>query len=125
MTTTSLEFSKRLHKLLGEFETELSWCQKRKFEEPFATWFFSCSDLPCDWCKKKSGFTSHIPAPSFSELIRLLLKLGEKLELDVNRWGKTYGVLAGALTDRFRNAPTESEGMAAVESYLESLLPKE
>lgn len=100
MTTLSLEASKKVFEIVGEYETE-------EFTEEVREPWVVC-----------------IPRPNFAELIRVLPKIGEKKKWNAG-WGRSGTCLIDVLYNVsiiYMNAPRESEGMAAVETYLMKLL---
>lgn len=102
-STLSLSCSKKLYELLGEtYETE----------KHHSVWRGeTVLDIE----------TGSIPAPSFSETIRLLPKIGEKAGLD--GYGKeSIETVSEKCMLLFQEAPTEEEGMKQVSDYLEALL---
>lgn len=94
MTTLSLEASKKVFEIVGEYETE-------EFTEEVREPWVVC-----------------IPRPNFAELIRVLPKIAK-----VKGWADYECPLffqdIGAL---YMSGKTEQEGMAAVEKYLMELL---
>lgn len=98
MTTLSLEASKAIYDLVGEYETELT-------EE----WICSCADDGYGSC----GPT--IPLPNFAEVVRIMPRIGRAKKKILAPW-------IIDLADKYMFAPTEEKGMAAVEKYLLSLL---
>ena len=114
MTTLSLEASKKLYELIGEYETELHWAVAKPNEmscfEPL-----DISGWENEYLEKWQAF---IPAPNFAELIRVLPKVGEK-----KGWSPYDEPLdIKHLVSRYIFAPTEPEGMHQVEEYLMKLL---
>lgn len=96
MTTLSLETSRKIHDLIGDYET-------------------------CEWHEVADDRDPHrpherIPTPNFSELIRILPKIGEGKD-----WGNIYNS-AYLLVDKYMDAVDEKEGMKAVERRLLSFL---
>ena len=114
MTHLSLEASKKVYELVGEYETEKHWSRSTKGKVmPWRFGYFS-----------KTMGTEIIPAPTFAELIRVLPKIGEK-----KGWPVSGARLAGKMVNKlvrmtaiYVGALTEPEGMAAVEEYLMKLL---
>ena len=96
-TTLSLEASKKVFEIVGEYETE-------EFTEEVREPWVVC-----------------IPRPTFAELIRVLPKIREKRDgyNDEEDWLTLAYV---EVTQAYMRAPTEPEGMAAVETYLMKLL---
>ena len=74
--------------------------------------------------KSRHLFGSDIPAPNFAELIRILPKIGKKKGWGMSQWKHPNDVtqICNSASLRFMNAPTEPEGMAAVEGYLMKLI---
>ncbi len=113
MTTLSLEASKKVYEIVGEYETESFWTQYASNARK-GTWHVS---RPINWRKD----AHKIQAPNFAELIRVLSKIGEKRDgyNDEEDWVTLAYV---EVTRAYMGAPTEPEGMAAVETYLMKLL---
>jgi hypothetical protein len=120
MTPCSLEPSKAIHALIGEYETE---------------WIFDVArcDIPTCNCGKdhiervrRVDMIPHAvfyPSPTFAELIRVLPRIGEKKGW--KRHGtalKSTGICSYDLVDIYQDAPNESEAMKACEDYLMKLL---
>jgi hypothetical protein len=110
MTTLSLEASKKVYEIVGEYETE----KLRTNDTGYIH-----EELPS--CR--IGIDCY-PAPNFPEMIRVLPKIGEKM-----CWNSGFGRTGTCLIDVlynmsiiYMNAPTEPEGMQAVEEYLLNLL---
>ena len=135
MTTASLELSKKIYELIGEHETEKIWT-KPTTEEESPVEIFDRKDgyvLVGRWSNAIEAGFEWLPSPSFSELIRTLPKIGERA-----KWRKIDGVSVeemakllnmkwqdlevGKLAELYMSAPTEPEGMKAVENYLLPLL---
>jgi len=103
MTTLSLEASKKVYEIVGEYETlDMEKVDGDVFPDK-------------EW----------IPRPNFAELIRVLPKIGEK-----KGWPETHfckgEISACSVTEdiacTYMLASTEPEGMKAVEEYLLNLL---
>lgn len=121
MTCLSLEPSKLIHAVIGDFETENEWFKPHWNED---RWILQRRH------KEDDGGTGDYPAPTFAELIRVLPRIGEKKGwsdkittnkygeiLDSEVWQKVCKIVA-----KYMDAPTELEGMKAVEEYLMKLL---
>jgi len=111
----SISLSRRLKELVGEVETQFSHCISLpgNFQpmEPM-----DVDGFDDEWLE---NFSEVIPAPSFSELIRLLPAIGEKLGWSSHEiQDKHLSILAV----QYMVAPTPQEGMEKVEAYLEKLL---
>jgi len=150
MTTLSLEASKKVFEIVGEYEAEEYWIKGEVVhgEEGEVdirlgdTWNLYRYGKPDEWDMEltydelKSGSDLHtlylekyaqltyFPAPKFAELVRALPKIGEKM-----CWNSGFGRTGTCLIDVlynmsiiYMNAPTEPEGMQAVEEYLLNLL---
>lgn len=120
MTTLSLETSKKIYELVGEYETEKSWTKHFRINDALCT----AVHIPEGRFNLLKAGYEVTPAPTFSELIRILPKIGEKkgYKMDVFSSGLNTFKLASDLTDMYMDAPTEEEGMEAVEEYLKKLL---
>lgn len=113
MTVLSLETSKKVYELCGDIKTEMTYAYNLDGEYDL----LRNDDV-------QEHLAGDVPAISFSELIRLLPKIGEKKGWRVGG-ARAAGQLVNKLvriTALYVNAPTEPEGMAAVESYLLSIL---
>ena len=128
MPTTSLAFSKLLHTVLGDVETEKIW--------------YSSMATQGNWTLcLRSGFTTPIAtllsermgaaAPDFGELLRSLGSLMSTPEM--RGWRTSLSALTieraamrvgRELSDLYISAPTESEGLIACEAYLTPLLER-
>jgi hypothetical protein len=97
MTTLSLECSKKIYDLIGEYETEQTYSER---EEP---------DCLCG-NHDDPGYIL-IPKPNFAELIRLIPKIGKK-----KGWKEPY-FRAYLMTDKYMETLSEREGMQKVEEY--------
>lgn len=150
MTTLSLIASKKVFEIVGEYETEKCWIQGAVSFDPEGTQEIITSDRwslyegrPSSYNISSSDIGYGIPTPewskiiddrlrglkivptyTFSELIRVLPKIGEKM-----CWNSGFGRTGTCLIDVlynmsiiYMNAPTEPEGMQAVEDYLMRLL---
>lgn len=111
MTTASLELSRKIYELVGEYETEE---------------FYEDND---GWTNAQTGEHDYIPRPNLAELIRILPKIGEKKGWDENARIAGFPIESMKIFERINNivlgymfAPTEPEGMKAVEDYLLRLL---
>lgn len=121
MTTLSLEASKKVFEIVGEYETERDW--ELSFDK--RSWFLTIPEeyLPED-TMQLAYCRTRVPAPNFAELVRVLPKIGEKKKWNAG-WGRSGTCLIDVLYNVsiiYMNAPTEPEGMAAVETYLMKLL---
>ncbi|HNA25187.1 MAG TPA: hypothetical protein PLI01_00500 [Nitrospira sp.] len=108
MTILSLETSKKVYELCGEYDTE------RVFAYDFDGRYTVMFREELEIC------LGDVPAPNFAELIRLLRKIGEKKGWKQGEFSDAVGV-AFSLLMLYMNAPTEPEGMRAVEEYLMKL----
>lgn len=112
MTTLNLEASKKVYELLGDtYKTRDSFSEK---EEPDCL----CGD------HVEPGYKL-IPKPNFSELIRLLPKIGEKkgwLKATFCMGDVSARTVGEDLTWLYMNAPTEEQGMEEVSKYLLKVL---
>jgi hypothetical protein len=106
MTTLSLNASRRVHELVGDYETERRWRCKIHKDTGRTEWIASKPRLV--------NKARYIPAPSFSELIRILPRI-EKIAERIDTHTRY-------LAFRYRDASTEPEAMAACESYLMKLI---
>lgn len=121
-STLSLSCSKKIYELLGEtYETENKW-----FKRDAAVAISDYWVPPLNWTtpedmKETKSEPYKYPAPTFSETIRLLPKIGEKAGLD--GYGKeSIGTVSEKCMLLFQEAPSEEEGMKRVSDYLEALL---
>lgn len=110
-STLSLSCSRKIYELLaGACQTERFWVVK--FKDPFKPTHLATSNdvIPAD--------SYSIPAPSFSETIRLLPKIAEK-----KGW-EDYecSLFLYDVYPLYVSTPTEEEGMAKVSEYLEGLI---
>lgn len=99
MTTLSLEASKKVYEIVGEYETE------------------ECHDADDGWTNEVTGKHEYIPRPNFAELVRVLPKI---IRAKRPEWRVNDSI--GMYAEKYALAPTEPEGMAAVETYLMKLL---
>jgi len=122
-STLSLETSKKIYELVGEYGTEWKW--ERITDKNTGEWLL--------WEKLRTPFNDEIceyfgiaheryPAPTFSELLRILPKIAEK-KGDWS-WANFSHIRdrAADLCEKYYSAPTEPEAMAAVDKYLSKLL---
>ena len=100
--TLSLECSKKLYTLLGEYETE----QRISPENTCGSCYENESHIPFGQC---------IPNPNFAETIRLVNQIASKSDLDPHDLFEKLGAL-------YMLAPTPEEGMERVSEYLMKLL---
>lgn len=117
MCTLSLECSKKLYALLGEYETEQRWsvkiaCLRGVLPEAYL--------IPRGSVMTADKYS--IPAPNFAETIRLLPKIGEK-----KGWGTLHihghtSTIANDVMMDYMLAPTPEEGMERLSEYLMKLL---
>jgi hypothetical protein len=124
MTTTSLEFSKLLHELLGDFETEKKWVIWHPYSIilPGPSW--QLMSIPEIFYLPDKEYKA-IDAPNFAELLRLMQKIGEKMKWSQEEDARCQiGYVIAEMTYLYVYAPTESEAMLAVEKYLTPLLKK-
>lgn len=115
-TRLSFEASKKIFELIGDYNTETRWVNVDGD-------FLNDGSGEKEWSLLRDFLPSSnslsFPTPSFSELVRVLPKIGEKKDW----WPHNdTDVLAGHLARIYANAPTEPEGMAAVERYLMEIL---
>jgi len=129
MTTLSLEASKRVFELIGEYETD----NRHNDSLPKNTKKYLGSGIhvtdPLSHSCRRQGCA---PAPTFAELIRVLPRIGEKkgwaeyrLTLSEGEKSKDIGeagVTAMNMGLEYMSAPTEPKGMAEVEEYLMKLI---
>lgn len=114
MTTLSLEISKKLYELIGEYESEFQW---KGHEDPNKNECFGWTLLRTN--EKDVDWDREFPASTFAELIRDVLP---KLVLHGSfSWRASRNMISVDLCRLYRDAPTEPEGMKAVEDYLKSL----
>lgn len=131
MTALNLEASKKVYELLGDtYETEFFW-------DKWCEHIYPC--MPSDHKLKvhsEADFTKDgselyfyepsddaISAPNFSELIRLLPKIGEKKGWSVIDGYPTEALAkAQLMTEMYMLAPTEEQGMEEVSKYLLKIL---
>lgn len=137
-TTLSLEASKKVFEIVGEYETEKVWLKapdgKWGCDEPI-----ELSVISHDMIEDGYDFT---PTPNFAELIRVLVRFNGKLDSFVDvatcaQCGKAQSALEMCehgpdweemiarihyIANLYIESPTEPEGMAAVENYLMKLL---
>lgn len=109
MTTASLELSRKIYELLGEYET--------KKKHPV----MSCGCKDPSSCMFANQVEYYIPLPNFAELVRILHKIGEKKGWTVKTQPNATFV-AWTLTEKYMFATSEPEGMQEVEKYLTPLL---
>lgn len=109
MTTLSLEASKKIFELIGEYETE------KIFHSIYIDRFIVIV---------RAGTLSRgdIPIPTFSELIRVLERFWEKKRWIVDETDNDLCLDIARMAILYADAPTEPEGMKAVEDYLMKLL---
>lgn len=113
MTTLSLETSKKIYELIGEYETEkvwVTWADTDGIEHGPNIW------LVFDLVGLKEGEYDCSPAYGFSELIRILPKIKDK------KFPGSLGWLAADLAIAYMDSTTEKDGMAEVEDYLKKIL---
>lgn len=109
MTTLSLETSKKLYELLGEYEAENHWVEviggdSIKLLRPGQV--------------VTANHAKIYPAPSFQELIRLLPLIGEKI-----KWQRVHlDFHLDQLAVRYVEEETEEAGIKACEEYLGKLI---
>lgn len=114
-STLSLSCSKKLYELLGDtYETGSKHCRER-IKSVWHPWFTSNGTWPVN-----HNDLEQVPAPSFSETIRLLPRIGRLQGWTV--WENPTPVSLQALVMNYMYAPTEEEGMEQVSNYLEALL---
>lgn len=76
----------------------------------------------------KNGNPAKYPAPTFSELIRVLVKIWKVKGWTLESVGAfkissmKFGLALSIITELYAHAPTEPEGMREVEEYLLKLL---
>lgn len=126
MTTLSLEASKKLFEIVGEYETDVIWI-KTKLDDGYDGQFhlapsMSLAVYKSAESKKKFSAKNRLvwfPAPNFAELIRVLPKIGEK-----KGWGTSdiHGHASEMTIKYISWFQTEPEGIAKVEAYLMKLL---
>lgn len=133
MTALNLEASKKVYELLGDtYETEFFW-------DKWCEHIYPC--VPSDHKLKvhsEADFTKDgselyfyepsddaISAPNFSELIRLLPKIGEKKGWSEDVWDSNrinLRRMSHILAEIYMLAPTEEQGMEEVSKYLLKVL---
>ncbi len=144
MTTLSLEASKKVFEIVGEYEAEEYWIKGEVVhgEEGEVdirlgdTWNLYRYGKPDEWDMEltydelKSGSDLHtlylekyaqltyFPAPKFAELVRALLKM-QKATGNNEEWASAWcRINATAMVIAYMQAPTEQEGLRAVEKIL-------
>lgn len=118
MNTLSLEASKKVYEIVGEYETEKCWLTHDDVSR------LELSSCIINYLGDLGGVVWS-PAPNFAELIRVLPNIGEK-----KGWPETHfckgEISACSVTEdiacTYMLASTEPEGMKAVEDYLMKLL---
>lgn len=133
MTQASLELSRKIYELVGEYETELRWTKTG-----YAGDDYRLRKPHNGICAPRHKF----PAPNFAELIRILPKIGEKKDSfeavavceecgEAQSSSKTCehepeweNMIARAhyIVNLYMSAHSEPEGMQEVEKYLLPLL---
>lgn len=123
-TRLSLEASKKIFELVGEYETEKCYLIPPEgcfgATEPIE-WGILGDDLI------ERGY-SGVPAPSFSELVRVMPKIGVKKQWGIMPERSFYEARISPshhsmmMVEMYMSSPTEPEGMAAVERYLMEIL---
>jgi len=132
-STLSLETSRKLEKLIGKVETELTYERITDRDSgEWLSWEILRTPFSDEVCKHFKLKHEQHPAPSFSELIRLLPLIGEKKEWAVYRItfskGREQtdigdaGLYAGELANMFMSAPTPEDWMRQVDEYLIKIL---
>lgn len=117
MTPLSLEPSKRIHALIGDYETEKRW---REYDVPG-----SSVNLEPTNDRLRLVTKQNYPAPTFAELLRVLPRIGE-----MKGWTKAHRLQDIPTISNVRNklsrlyscATTGEQGMKDVENYLMKLL---
>lgn len=131
MTTLSLIASKKVFEIVGPYETDYSHTSFRNISSPkeqhgmFLHQIVLTDDVEEMMERSYLKDFAVTPAPTFSELIRVLPKIGEK-----KGWPETHfckgEISACSVTEdiacAYMLASTEPEGMKAVEEYLLKLL---
>lgn len=138
MTTLSLEASKKVFDLIGEYGTENywgKWCLHSRFCDREPIELHKEGEMKLDSVGDADSFShgkDDIPAPTFAELIRVLPRIS-----DTKKWtshnGKIQGInrikvkggvseMIAHMTMIYMYAPSEPQGMKEVEKYLMELL---
>lgn len=110
MTTLSLEASRKIFELIGKYETERRWIYTGKWKVV----------KPRVYDTEKTIHSSEgFPAPTFSELIRVLPRIGEK-----KGWEpiKQVSDIARWMLFTFMTTHSEPQAMRDIETYLEKIL---
>lgn len=115
MIVISLEASKKLYELLGDtYETRFKWYH------PWLTTGVPEIRLSGKVPKIINYLFGDVPAPVFSELLRLLPKIGEAKgwEYEEGCLGQEIQLLCECISEIWMLAPTEEEGISEVGEYL-------
>lgn len=126
MSTLSLEASKKVFEIVGEYETEKKYAvskeddffvhavsPRKPFYDPRLCW----SDAHGDALNNPEDF-NFVPRPNFAELIRVLPKM-QKTTGNNEEWASAWcRINATAMVLAYMQAPTEQEGLRAVEKIL-------
>lgn len=107
MTPLNLDLSRKIYELVGEYETDKYWVDY----DDTGPHLSETGLIP------KYPYQTCFPAPTFSELIRILPRIGEKLD-----WRSHLEMHSQKLLEKFMLATTDQKGMEAVEAYLEKLI---
>lgn len=105
----SLELSKKIFELVGEYDTERFWIRRLTTGE----WVLQNNQHLDDNC---------VPAPTFAEIVRVLPKIGEKKKITRETASYSSRFYSENLVYLYMSEKTEPEGMKAVEDYLMKLL---
>lgn len=110
MTTLSLEASKKVFEIVGEYETEKCWEGLLIDVGDKFRWRVNK--------RNKNGNPAKYPAPNFSEVVRVLPKM-QKATGNNEEWASAWcRINATAMVIAYMQAPTEQEGLRAVENIL-------
>lgn len=128
MTTLSLIASKKVFEIVGPYETYYSHTSFRNISSPkeqhgtFLHQIVLTDDVEEMMGRSYLKDFAVTPAPTFSELIRVLPKIGEKKGWEGERFSFVPPHHVLHIIAHYMNAPTEAEGMQAVEEYLMKIL---